>query len=727
MKDTQPETSLQGRRDFIISSLTGLTGLVVAFHLPEKMKGSLMAQAASPLTASATPNAFIQIAPDNTITMVINKLEMGQGVNTSLAQLIAEELECDWKSIRSVSAPVNEIYNHTIYQTQMTGGSSALASSWQQHRKIGAAMREMLKSAAAAKWKVPVSEVKAENGYIHHKAKGKLSYGELAEDAAKLKLPQDPKLKDAKNFKIIGQSMKRVDAAEKSNGKAIFGMDVRVPNMVYACVARGDVDGAKLLSFDAEAAKKIPGVVDVVKFDSNKLAVLALNTFAALSGKEALKAKFSHEAHSKSSTTAIMSALKEQSAKKGIVAKESGKVSEQLKAAARTVKAEYEFPYLAHAPMESMNCTVNFDGDTAEIWSGHQMPTIDQQVAAGVLGIKPEKVKVNTVYAGGSFGRRASKASDYVVMACQIAKEIKRPVKMVYSREDDMRGGFYRPMTFHKVELGFDNKNKFLAWNHHIVGQTVIGGSVFEAMMVKDGLESTITEGIADTHYDLENFRCEQTRATTPLTTLWWRSVGHTHTAYVMETMIDELCQETKEDPFTLRERLLKKSPRHLAVLKLLKKQTGWGTKKAPKGRAWGVAIHESFNSVVGQVAEVSIEKGMPKVHKVWAAVHCGLVVNPEGAKTQIESSIAFGLSAFLYQKIEMKDGRIIQGNFDDYEVLRIENMPEVFVEFVKTNDAPTGLGEPGLPPIAPAVANALYQVDGKRVRVLPYKKEMAT
>jgi isoquinoline 1-oxidoreductase beta subunit len=723
MSTENKEIAVMNRRNFLVSTVTGLTGLVVAFNIPTTAKNALVAHAVAPAMASTTPNAFIHISPDNIITMVINKLEMGQGVNTSLAQLIAEELECDWKSIRSVSAPVNEVYNHTVYGTQMTGGSSALASSWDQHRKIGASMREMLKTAAANRWKVPVMEVRAENGFIHHNGKGKLSYGELAEEANLLKLPQDPPLKKAKDFKIIGKSMKRVDASDKSDGKAIFGMDVRLPGMVYACIARPDIDGGKIDSFNKDAAKKIPGVLDVIKFHGDHLAVIATNTFAAKEGRNALNVKWVDGIHAKTSSKGLMDSMRELSTRRGIIAKESGNVDEAIKKASTSIKADYEFPYLAHAPMEPMNCTIDFKGDTADIWSGHQMPTIDQGVAAGILGLKPEKVTVHTVYAGGSFGRRASKNSDYVVLAAHLAKEIKKPLKMVYTREDDMHGGYYRPMNFHKVEISLDQRKKLLAWNHHVVGMTVVGGSMFEGMLVKNGLESTVHEGVSDTHYDFENFRCEQTRPETPLKTLWWRSVGHTHTAYVMETMMDELCHATKADQIVLREKLLHKSPRHLAVLKLLKEQTGWGKKKAPAGRAWGLAIHESFNTVVGQVAEVSLEKGIPKVHKIWASVHCGTVVNPEGAKTQVESSIAFGLGAFLYQKIELENGKIMQGNYDDYKVLRIEEMPEVHVEFVKTNDAPTGLGEPGLPPVAPAVANALFKLNGKRVRSLPYFK----
>ncbi len=704
------------RRNFL--TLTG--GLVIAFYIPRK---GLAAQAQAP---SYPPNAFIQITPDNKITIVINKLEMGQGVNTSMAQLIAEELECDWKSIKSVSAPVNPVYNHTQRPTQMTGGSSALNSSWDQHRKIGASMREMLKLAAAKKWNVPVEQVKAEAGFIIHPTAGRLSYGELAQAANEIPMPENPPLKDPKKFKIIGKSMPRVDASAKANGQAIFGLDVRIPGMLYAMVARPGILDAAIVSVKDGNARKVAGVVDVVRFQ-NRVAVLAKNTHAARVGRDALEVTWDYGKNSQVSSTSLMDHFKALAQEKGLVASERGSVDSQMKKANQPMVFEYQFPFLAHAPMEPMNCTINYDGKSAELWAGHQMPTVDRDTAAKVLGLPPEKVNVQTAYAGGSFGRRANKNSDYVVEACEIAKKVKKPLKVVWTREDDMRGGYYRPMNFHKVQVGFDAKNQLLAWDHHIVGQSVIGGSVFEPMMVKNGIEPTVTEGVSDTPYSFAHFRCQQTRAETPLTTLWWRSVGHTHTAYVMETMIDELAEKANKDPLQFRKGLLKKSPRHLAVLKLLEAKTGWGKKKPAKGRAWGLAIHESFNSVVGHVAEVSIENNKPKVHKIWSAVDCGKVVNPEGAKTQVEGAIVFGLSAALSQKIELKNGEISQGNFHDYPVMRIQDMPEVSVDFVATEDPPTGLGEPGLPPIAPAVANALYRLNKKRLRVLPFDSELNT
>jgi isoquinoline 1-oxidoreductase beta subunit len=716
--------TIVSRRDFIFSSAAAVGGLFVAFNISPTMNRVLAAEAQAAPKLVYAPNAFIHIAPDNSITMVINKLEMGQGVNTSMAQLIAEELECDWTSIKSISAPVNAVYNHTQYGTQMTGGSSALNSSWDQHRKIGAGMREMLKSAAAVRWGIPVSEVRAEKGYLYS-SKGKLSYGEVADDANKLPLPENPPLKSAKDFKIIGKDMKRVDALEKANGKAIYGMDVRIPDMVYACVARSNIDGGEIASYDEKAARAISGVVDVVKFGDNKIAVLAKNTYAAKTGRDALNVKYKSNANDSANTDHWMKEFKEIANKPGIVAESVGAVDEEMQKAKKQETFEYEFPFLAHSAMEPLNCTVDFNGKTAELWSGHQMPTIDRDTAAKILGIKPEDVNVHTTYAGGSFGRRASKNSDYVVQACELACVYKKPLKMVMTREDDTHSGYYRPMTYHKVKIGFDEKNHLQSWDHFIVGYTVMGNSFFGDMMIKNGLEATVTEGVTESPYNLKTKRVQQVVPKSAVKTLWYRSVGHTHTAFVMETMMDELAHKSKTDPFTYRKNLLAGKKKQLQVLEQLKHMTGWGTKKPPHDRAWGLALHESFHTVVGQVAEVSIVNGLPHVHQVWCVAHCGQVVNPDVAKTQIEGGIVFGITAALHHAITIKDGLIEQGNFLEMPVVRMFDAPVVHVEFVKTTDAPTGLGEPGVPPIAPAIANAVFQLTKKRVRVLPFSKGM--
>ena len=717
------------RRDLVKTTTQLAGGLIIGFYMPGPF-GRVMAQSAkpgSPARPQEPPNAFIQIAPDNSITIVINKLEMGQGVNTSMAQLIAEELGCNWQSIRSVSAPVNPVYNHTAFPTQMTGGSSALISSWDQHRRLGAQMREMLKGAAGKKWNVPTRELTVRDGFVtHEKTKQRASFGDLAEAANQFPLPVEEslRLKTPNEYTIIGKSVPRVDAPDKSSGKAIFGMDVRIPDMVYAVIARPPAVGATIESVDDTAARAISGVKDVIRF-GDKVAVLARNTHAAKVGRDVLAIKWNMSGVTKSSNQSLIDDMKKRNPNAGLVVTERGKVAGGMSKAKKRIAAEYEFPYLAHATMEPMNCTIQYDGETAEIWSGHQMPAIDQATASAILGIAPDKIKVNTVYAGGSFGRRGNKNSDYTAEAAALAKVAKRPLKVVWTREDDMAGGFFRPMNFHRVQLGLDASDGIAAWDHDIVGQSVIGGSMFEAMMVKNGIESTIVEGVSDTHYDIANFRCRQIRLLSTIPTLWWRSVGHTHTAYVMETMIDEYATTSKKDPMAVRKKMLAKSPKHMAVLQLLEKQTGWGKKQPPKGRAWGLAIHESFNSVVGQVAEVSLEGNSPKVHRVWCAVHCGQVVNPEGAKTQVEGAIVYGLSAALYEAVKVEDGKIKTQNFDDFPVLRLSEMPVVAVEFVPSHDRPTGLGEPGLPPIAPAVANAIFILTGKRVRKLPFSTGM--
>ncbi len=710
------------RRQLLKTTAIAAGGLVLAYYVPFGMQRAFAQGGAAP--QSYPPNAFVRIAPDDSITIVINKLEMGQGVNTSMAQLIADELECDWTKISSVSAEVNPVYNHPFMGIQMTGGSTALASSWEQHRRIGATMREMLKSAAAARWGVKPESCKAEKGAIVHKTKGKLRYGELVDEANQLPVPTDVKLKAPKDYKFIGKSMPRVDAPAKSNGTAQFAMDVRLPGMMYAMVAHPPVAGAKATAVDDKAARAVPGVLDVVKF-ADRVAVLGKNTHAARKGRDALVVTWD-VAESAVSTASIEADFKKHAeATDAPLAEERGKVDESMAKATDKRSMDYLLPFLAHASMEPLNVTINFDGTTCELWSGHQMPGVDQGAAAQVLGIPPASVKVNTTYAGGSFGRRASKTCDYVVIAAQLAKEVKKPLKVVWSREDDMRGGYYRPMAFHRVTLGFDKK-KLVAWDHHVVCQGIMKGTPFEAMMVKNGIEGTAVEGIAGTHYDVGPFRCRQTLADSPMTTLWWRSVGHTHTAFVMETMMDELAEATGKDPLTMRRELAKKSPRHVAVLDLLAKISGWPKKKPEKGRAFGLAVHESFNTVVGQVVEVSLDGKTPRVHRVWAAAHCGQVVNPEVAKSQVESAIVFGLSAALYQEIKIEKGAVVTGNFDDFPVLRMSEMPVVEIAFVPSTDAPTGLGEPGVPPIAPAVANAVYKLTKTRVRTLPFARSMA-
>ena len=706
----------QSRRNFLKSSATVTGGLVIGFYLPGTVQRAF-AQTSPAAAAVYPPNAFIQIAPDSKITLVINKCEMGQGVFTSMSQLIAEELNCDWEKIHPVGAPFNPVYNHTAIPMQLTGGSMSLNSSYDQHRTIGAMARMMLVQAAANKWSVDASTLKAENGFVIHPTKGKLSYGDLADAANKLDMPKNVKLKDPKDFKIIGQSIARLDAHEKSTGTAIYGIDVRIPNMVRVMVVRPPVFGATLKNFNADNAKKVSGVIDVVRV-GDRIAVLGKNSWAARQGRDAVTAEWDMHGKDGISHDSIMSDFKKLSDKPTLTPKANPEAVKEANSDQHALHAEYHFPYLNHAQMEPLNVTVNYDGKSAELWSGHQMPTFDHNFAAQIFGLPSDKVKLNCVYAGGSFGRRGSKNSDYVVEACEIAKVLKRPIQVLWSREDDMKGGYYRPMAYHKARISTAKNGQPKAWHHTIVSQSIMAGSPMAAMM-GNGADPTVTEGVTESAYDLPKMQIDLQMPIVDIPVLWFRSVGNTHTAFVMETLMDELAHRAKKDPISYRSDMLHKSSRHLAVMELLKKTTPLG-KKAPKGHAYGFAIHESFNTVVGQVAEVSIVDGKPKIHKVWAAVHCGRVVNPEGARTQVEGGICFGLSAALYGKIEIEKGQVMTQNFNTYPVVRMNEMPKIEVHFVPSEDKPTGLGEPGVPPIAPAVANALFAITGKRIRTLP-------
>ncbi len=714
------------RRTFLQTSIGASGALLFAFDLPGFGGGrrSLFAEAeaAEDSGVKYPPSSFIRVEPDGTTVFQINMLEMGQGVNTSMAQLLAEEMDADWSKVRSESAPVDPVFNHTMYGTQLTGGSTALKSSYDQHRMIGAMARAMFLQAAAEKWGVPANTLRTENGTVIGE-KGTFTYAELAPEVAKQKPPVKVELKDSTRFKYIGKPMERMDARDKVTGKAQYGLDVQLPGMLYCVVARPPVFGAKVKSVKDAAARATPGVKNVIQL-SDRVAVLAENTYAARMGRDAIEVQWETTGKEGVSSETILASYREAAKVPGAIAENKGNVEGELERAPKKIEAEFYFPYLAHACMEPMNCTINYDGSKCEIWSGHQMPTVDRDTAAATLGLDKEKVLVRTTYAGGSFGRRASKNSDYVVEACQIAKEAKVPLKVFWTREDDMKGGYYRPYTLHKVSLGLDASGTPRAWDHRIVGQSPVGDSIFEKAMVKNGIDLTSVEGVANSHYAMPNRRVTLALERQHVPALWWRSVGLTHSAFVMETLLDELAQEAKKDPLDFRLDLLKSSPRHVEVLKLLKKHSPWG-KPAPEGHAYGLAIQESLDTVVGQVAEVSMVDGQPRVHRVWATVHCGRVVNPEGARQQVEGGILYGLSAALYGKIPIVNGAPTADNFNDYPVVRMSEAPEVKTFFVETTDNPTGLGEPGVPPIAPAVANAVYRLTKKRVRSLPFKDSL--
>ena len=719
----------ESRRDFLKAS----GALLLGVHLPEALAQSGPGKTVGVAAAKPfQPNAFVRIGTDNTVTVVVKHLEMGQGTYTGLPTLVAEELDADWSQIRAVGAPADaKQYNNLFWgPAQGTGGSTAIPNSYEQMRKAGAAARAMLVAAAAEKWKAPASEIRVSKGVVSWRDR-RATFGQLAADAAKQPVPADVQLKDPKDFVLIGKPARRTDARAKSNGTALFTQDVKLPGMLTAVVLHPPRFGAKLKSFDAAKAKGVKGVQEVVAFStpvSDGIAVLAKDYWTAKQGRDALTAEWDESNAFRLGSAEIMSQYKALAATPGLSARKDGDAEAALKNAARTLEASYEFPYLAHAALEPMNCVVQLSAEGCEIWNGEQFQTVDQAVVAQLLGLKPEQVKLNQLYAGGSFGRRANPKSDFVLEAAAIAKAIggKAPVKLVWSREDDMRAGFYRPMYYHTLQAGLDGQGNLVAWKHVIVGQSILSGTAFESVMVKDGVDATSVEGASNLPYAIPNLAVLLHSPKMGVPVQWWRSVGSTHTAFATECFLDEIARQTKKDPFELRRALLAKHPRHKGVLETAAKHAGWG-KPLPAGRARGIAVHESFNTYVAQVVEVSRTESSLKIEKVICAVDCGVAVNPNIVAMQMESGIGYGLSAALTGAITLKEGMVEQSNFHDYTVLRMNEMPRIETVIVPSKDKPTGVGEPATPVIAPALANALLALNGKPVRSLPLSAQGIT
>ncbi len=719
LKEITPKNP--ARRKFIKDSAALMGGLVIGFYLP--IKGGRVYAADAPPKPVYPPNAFIRIAADDSITIVVNKSEMGQGVYTSLPMLIAEELEADWSRISVESAPVAAVYNHTSFPMQMTGGSTSITSTWEQMRRVGASGRMLLIRAAAQQWNVPESECHAENSQVIHASGKKLSYGKLADAAAKLPLPDNVTLKLPKDFKIIGKATKRLDTPAKINGTAQFGLDVYLPGMLTVLIARSPVFGGKVKSFDATEARKVAGVQGVYQVPTG-IAVAASGFWPAKTARDLLEIEWEEGPGAALSTAQMRAEFLELAKTPGAVARKDGDTVQGFKKAHKTVSAEYEIPYLAHATMEPLNVVVDLKPDHCSIWTGTQMQTMDAMMAAKIAGLKPEQVEIHTTFLGGGFGRRANPLSDFVGEAVQVAMAVAQPVKVVWTREDDMRGGYYRPMWADHIEAGIAKDGKPLAWKHTLVGQSIIADTAFAGFMIQNGIDVTSVEGAATLPYVIPNLQVELHSPKNEVPVQWWRSVGHSHTAFVVETMIDELAHLTGKDPVAYRLGILPAASRYRGVLQLAADKAGWGKKKLAAGHAYGVAVHKSFDSYVAEIADVSLENGKVRVHRVVAAVDCGMVINPDGVSQQIESGIVYGLSAALHGAITLEKGRVVQSNFHDYTPLRFSEMPQVEVHIVASAEAPTGIGEPGVPPIAPAVANALFKLSGKRVRRMPFDKE---
>ncbi|WP_296943158.1 xanthine dehydrogenase family protein molybdopterin-binding subunit [uncultured Massilia sp.] len=716
---------MASRRGFLKAGAGAAGGLVLGFMLPG---GGRLARAAEAKPVVYAPNAFVRVAPDDTVTVIVNRLEFGQGVHTALPMVIADELDADWRQMRSELAPAGDVYKDPVFGMQITGGSGTIAHSFTQYREVGARARAMLVAAAAQQWNVDPARCRTDKGTVIGPAGQKARYGALADAAARLPVPQAVTLKDQKQFRYIGKPMARLDARAKSTGSQQFGLDVKLDGCKVAVVAHPPVFGARPATFDAARARAIKGVVAVLEIPADRggraVAVVADGYWPAKQGRDALAIEWDTAAVEKADSARQLAQFTETSKTPGASSRKAD-VS-KLANAPKKISAVYEFPYLAHAPMEPINCTVDLKDDACTLWVGSQFQTGDRAAAAATAGLKPEQVTLHTMMAGGGFGRRGVPTSDFIVEAVNIAKAYKAagntgPVKMIWSREDDIKGGYYRPSHVHRADLGLDDKGNIVAWNHVIVGQSIAAGTPFEGFMIKDGVDSTMVEGMGEPYAVPLNLSAHIAKANVPV--LWWRSVGSTHTAFVMETLIDEAAHAAGADPVAYRKKLIDpKHARHHAALDLAVAKSGYGKKVLPKGHAWGVAVHESFNTVVAYVVEASIKDGAPKLHRVTAGVHCNLAVNPLTIEAQMQGAALMGLGMTLPgAAITLKDGVVEQQNFGDYVVARMNDMPHIDVHLVPSQDAPTGIGEPGLPPLAPAFANAVFRLTGKRLRKLPF------
>ena len=720
---SRPSADLKTSRRGFLKLVAGTgAGLTLAMN----MRVAQATEQAKSTNGNFEPNAFIRIESDNSVHVVIKHLEMGQGTFTGLATLVAEELDADWAQIKSEHAVADAArYKNLFWGAQGTGGSSAIANSFMQMRLAGATARAMLVAAAAQQWQVPVREISVEKGIVSHTSSNRAaSFGELAPLAAQQPVPKEDSLtlKDPAQFNFIGkQTLKRKDVG-KTDGTAIFTQDIKLPGMLTAVVAHPPRFGATVTSYNADKAKTIPGVVDTVQI-ANGIAVIAKDTWSAKRGRDALSINWDESNAFKGSSEAIINQYQELVKTPGLTARNDGDAVAALDNAEQVIEAEFAFPYLAHATMEPMNCVALVNENGCELWNGDQVQTMDQGAVAAELGIKPEQVTINTVFAGGSFGRRANPNSDYVLEAVRIARSRPgTPIKLVWTREDDTRAGYYRPAYVHKIRAALDKDGMPLVWQQRIAGQSILKGTAFENFLIKDGIDATSVEGATTLPYHIPNMQVELHTVEQPIPVQWWRSVGHTHTGFSTEVFIDQLAHAAGKDPVDYRLQLLKDHPRHAGVLKLAAEKAGWGN-PLPKGIYRGVAVHESFNSFVAQVAEVAVgEDGRFKVERIVCAVDCGIAINPDIVKAQMESGIGYGLSPALMSEITLKDGQVVQSNFHDYQVLRMNQAPKIDVHIVPSAEAPTGVGEPGTPPVAPAVANALAAATGSWQHQLPLK-----
>lgn len=711
------------RRQFLLTTAAIGGGLVLGFYLPPR-RAQAANIAAKPWTPPAEGgqeiNAWLSIGSDDTVTIRVAQSEMGQGVFTSMPLLIAEELGCDWNKVRAEYASANRsVRDKRVYQRMATGGSGAVRRSREYLQQAGASARARLVAAAAQQWGVVASDCSVANGMVVHAASGrKINYGAVAAAAAEIKLDAEPTIKTPPQFTVLGQSHKRLDVPLKVNGTATFGIDVRVPDMLYATVVTCPVFGGTLTRYDFNAIKNRPGVKAAVEIP-NGVAIVADSFWRAKTALEAMPVEWDFGEHATANSAAFRQAFHTALDKEGVVAKEQGNTLAALKDAARVVEAEYEAPYLAHATMEPMNCTAHVTPERVDVWVGTQNPEGALAAAAEISGVAPENVYVHNCFLGGGFGRRFY--NDDVRQAVAVAKAVGKPVKLLWTREEDMRHDFYRPTSALRFRAGLDAKGVPTAFFNRSVTHSILAW--FRPDDVKSGIDRTSVEGLANMPYDFANYRIEHLIQNTHVPVAFWRSVGSSQNAFALESFIDELAHAGGKDPAVLRRQLLQNHKDWLHVLDTVLQKANWG-KPMPKGSAQGLAIHDSFGSIVGQVAEVSISQaGELRVDRVVSAIDCGHVVNPLTVAEQMESSVVYGLTAALYGQITITDGRVAEGNFDTYPMLRLNAMPEVETHLALTGGTKWGgVGEPGVPPVAPAVCNALFKITGKRIRSLPLR-----